>query len=154
MTKTITIDGIEYKVEKSYSKNVSVNGGLVENTLLTPIREVKEETEFEVVIDHSLPMVKHSYTKYKATVYAYLCSLKSRPEPELNAAQEYKWVTLEELDKLAFSAGHRKLLESPIEDVFEKSLGLVKVSDCEIEINGFHAFRIRPKINLINCTFC
>lgn len=76
------------------------------------IREVDEETGFKITIDHPLPLVKHSYTRYKATVYSYQCTLKNDPVPELNAAQEYKWLSLAELDKLAFSAGHRKLIEN------------------------------------------
>jgi len=78
---------------------------------LGAVREVKEETGFTVVIDAPLPVVKHSYTRYKATVYAFRCSLKSRPEPELNAAQEYQWLSLADLDKLTFSSGHRKLID-------------------------------------------
>lgn len=75
------------------------------------LREVREETTFEVAIQRPLPTVTHSYTRYKATLYTYLCVLQSPPEPTLTAAQEYQWLSFEELDRLPFSAGHRKLIE-------------------------------------------
>ncbi|MEJ2691210.1 MAG: A/G-specific adenine glycosylase [Deltaproteobacteria bacterium] len=75
-------------------------------------REYREETGFEIEIVEDLGLVRHSYTIYKVTLNCYLCRLLSRDTapPILTAAQEYRWVTWQELVEYAFPAGHRKLI--------------------------------------------
>jgi A/G-specific adenine glycosylase len=77
------------------------------------LREVQEETEFSIDIQTPLPVVSHTYTKYRATLYPFLCRLvypAIPATPVLHAAQDYRWLPLQALDALAFSAGHRKVI--------------------------------------------
>lgn len=67
-------------------------------------QEVQERIkDQQLVYQYSLPKVLHSYTRYRTELFAHFfhaeCSSKSL------------WVAKEELVKLPFSAGHRKLLE-------------------------------------------
>jgi len=74
------------------------------------IREVQEETEFAIDIQTPLPVVTHAYTKYRATLHPFLCRLHRPVPPTLHAAQDYRWLPLHDLDALAFSAGHRQVI--------------------------------------------
>lgn len=74
------------------------------------IREVREETGFAIDVQRPLPVVTHSYTKYKATLHPFLCHLPSAATPVLHAAQDHRWLPLSDLDALAFSAGHRQVI--------------------------------------------
>lgn len=89
-------------------------GGVVENGE-TPeqavVREYLEETG--LAVNHPVPIAsfKHSYTRYRVTLHAFSVSLLSRPdELALQAAQEHRWAAWSEIMKLAFPAGHRKLV--------------------------------------------
>lgn len=80
------------------------------------VREIREETEFQVTDLRPLATVVHYYTKYRVTLDAFFCTLqdsgkKIQPEPVLHAASQYKWVTFNELPTFAFPAGHRQLIE-------------------------------------------
>lgn len=74
------------------------------------LREVREETEFDIAIQAPLPVVTHAYTKYRATLYPFLCRLPRPAVPVLHAAQDYRWLPLSDLDALAFSSGHRQVI--------------------------------------------
>jgi len=89
-------------------------GGVVENGE-TPeqavVREYLEETG--LVVNHPVPIAafKHSYTRYRVTLHAFSVTLLSNPgEIFLQAAQEHRWAGWSEIMKLAFPAGHRKLI--------------------------------------------
>ena len=76
------------------------------------VREYREETELSIGKLKKITTVKHSYTIYRVTLHCYFCTLvDGRYEPVLHAAQEYRWVTPEELSYYAFPAGHRKLID-------------------------------------------
>jgi A/G-specific adenine glycosylase len=75
------------------------------------VREYLEETGLRV--NHPVPIsaFKHSFTRYRVTLYAFSVNPLSSPEElVLRAAQEYRWATWSEIMKLAFPAGHRKLV--------------------------------------------
>jgi len=74
------------------------------------IREVREETEFAIDIQTPLPVVTHAYTKYRATLHPFLCRLQYPVPPTLHAAQDYRWLPVNDLDALAFSAGYRQVI--------------------------------------------
>jgi A/G-specific adenine glycosylase len=75
------------------------------------VREYLEETELQVVPTAMLATVRHSYMNYRVTLHGFFCALApGQGEPVLHAAQEARWVTLEELAHYAFPAGHRKLI--------------------------------------------
>lgn len=76
------------------------------------VREYMEETEFEINNVQKIATVKHSYMNYRVTLHCFHCSLaKGITTPTLHAAQEYRWVLLEDLHDYAFPAGHRKLIK-------------------------------------------
>lgn len=55
---------------------------------------------------HSLEKVSHSFTRFNATLYPFVFSTSSRP-----IVEGCKWLTVDELDQLAFSSGHRRIFE-------------------------------------------
>ncbi len=55
-----------------------------------------------------LPTQKHSFTRFRATLYPALYSLSKRSE----VAAPYLWVDEERLVELPFSAGHRRILKA------------------------------------------
>lgn len=79
----------------------------------TVVREYKEETGFDIKVCSKITTVTHFYTKYKVVLHCFGCRMSSDngQQPELTAAQDYRWVFPEELKKFGFPAGHRKLLE-------------------------------------------
>jgi A/G-specific adenine glycosylase len=75
------------------------------------VREYEEETKLSVGNLKKITTVQHSYTIYRVTLHCFFCSvIDSRYRPVLQTAQEYRWVTPEDLSAFAFPAGHRKLL--------------------------------------------
>jgi A/G-specific adenine glycosylase len=89
-------------------------GGVVE-TEETPgqavVREYLEETG--LIVNHPEPIAsfRHSFTRYRVTLHAFRVTLLSNPEElTLKDAQEHRWAGWSEIMKLAFPAGHRKLV--------------------------------------------
>ncbi|MCI5209495.1 MAG: NUDIX domain-containing protein, partial [Candidatus Electrothrix sp. ATG2] len=84
-----------------------------ENAEQAAVREVLEETEFQIRDVRPFATVTHYYTKYRVTLDAFFCILEDNQtaEPVLHAASQYKWVTRSELSSFAFPAGHRQLIE-------------------------------------------
>lgn len=89
-------------------------GGMVEtgeSPQQAVIREYLEETNLAVNHPEPIGSFKHSFTRYRVTLYAYAVTLLSDPaELELRAAQEHRWATWAQIRTLAFPAGHRKLV--------------------------------------------
>jgi A/G-specific adenine glycosylase len=107
-------------IQKRKSKGVWANlwefpGGRLEpgeTPEIALLREYEEETKLAVGNLQKITTVQHSYTIYRVTLHCYFCSLlDGRHEPVLNTAQEYRWVTPDELSRYAFPAGHRKLIQ-------------------------------------------
>ncbi len=81
------------------------------------VREYLEETELRVAPMEKIATVQHSYMNYRVTLHGFFCDLLSRQDdPALHAAQEARWVEMEELGKYAFPAGHRKLISHLCQD--------------------------------------
>lgn len=75
-------------------------------------REYMEETEFTIRSIQKIITIKHNYMHYRVTLHCFHCRLaKGAATPILHAAQEYRWVPLEELHNFAFPAGHRELIK-------------------------------------------
>jgi A/G-specific adenine glycosylase len=55
----------------------------------------------------TLPIAKHSFTQYRVTLYPFLIATK---KPHLS--ENYQWLTFDELKKLPFSSGHRRVFHS------------------------------------------
>lgn len=54
----------------------------------------------------SLPFVKHSFTRYQAHLFPIY--LRAYEQKEIEG---YQWVSLDEISRLPFSSGHRRILE-------------------------------------------
>jgi A/G-specific adenine glycosylase len=82
-----------------------------ESPLEAAIREIKEETGWQVGKPVPFSTVIHHYTRYRVTLHSFLCFLPtSMPEPVLTAASQYAWVSLAQLAQYPFPAGHRQLV--------------------------------------------
>ena len=72
--------------------------------------KIQQETGLPVAIESPLPTVTHNYTKYRATIHPFLCRLQGAPPPEPNRI--CRWLPLNDLNDLAFSSGHRQVIDS------------------------------------------
>jgi len=78
------------------------------------VREFAEETELAVAVTDRLAVIKHGYTTYRVTLHCFALRLAdplTPPAPILHAATGSAWAGLNDLDGLAFPAGHRKLID-------------------------------------------
>ena len=80
------------------------------------VREFGEETEFAVRVTDKITVIRHGYTTYKVTLHCFFCTLANGghtlPEPMLHAAQDARWVAANDLQRFAFPAAHRKLIDT------------------------------------------
>jgi len=65
------------------------------------------ELNFKTAALEKLLTIKHSITRYRISLEAYRASLQRSPKPAAN----HRWLTLPELDLLAFTSAHRKILQ-------------------------------------------
>ena len=91
-------------------------GGLLEEgetPAQAAVREIAEETEFHVTALRPFAVVTHSYTKHRVTLHSFLCRLADGQStvPKLHAASQFRWLPQAELDRFAFPAGHRQLVD-------------------------------------------
>ena len=78
----------------------------------TVIREFMEETELTVQVESKITTTIHHYTRYKVTLHCFLVKLdQPDSDPVLHAAQDFSWLSFEDLQNFAFPAGHRKLID-------------------------------------------
>jgi len=75
------------------------------------VRELLEETEFQVTGLRPFATVTHQYTRYRVTLHSFFCGTAGLAAPVLHAAHQYRWVRGEELSEYPFPAGHRKLID-------------------------------------------
>lgn len=76
------------------------------------IREIKEETAFQVRQVRSFKTVTHYYTRYRVTLHGFYCQLASpQTVPTLQAASQFRWLPVQDLDAYAFPSGHRQLVQ-------------------------------------------
>jgi len=77
----------------------------------TVVREIDEELGIGVAVGDKIATVKHAYTHFKITLHAYRCEWESgKPNPK--AAQQWRWVALEELPNYAFPKANKTVLEA------------------------------------------
>lgn len=81
-----------------------------ESSLEAARRELYEETGLKAPSLAPFATVTHYYTKYRVTLHSFFCSFAGTPRPELHAARQGRWVTLEEMADFAFPSGHRQLV--------------------------------------------
>ena len=76
-------------------------------------REIMEELGVTLHIDEKLMTVKHSYTRFRVTLYVFLCRIRSgRVLP--TQCEEWEWVKTEELDTYPFPAANVKIVKKLI----------------------------------------
>jgi A/G-specific adenine glycosylase len=68
-------------------------------------KKLQKELGLDISLKESLPCVKHSFTRYRVFLQPYHY-LARREVP----VKGYQWLTLESLDQLAFSSGHRQIM--------------------------------------------
>ena len=92
----------EYLVRQEQGKKVMA--GLYE----FPYAPIKEALPVELVLKklRDLPLVKHGFTRYDVTLYPSLYQAVER-----GRAEGFEWKSWEELGKLPFSSGHKRILE-------------------------------------------
>lgn len=77
------------------------------------VREIQEETAFEVQSIQPFKTVTHYYTKYRVTLHGFFCRLaKSGNKPVLQAASQYKWIAVPGLAAYPYPSGHRQLVQA------------------------------------------
>lgn len=76
-------------------------------------REIAEELGIDVAVGTEITAVKHAYTHFKITLYAFECTLVSGT-PDPRAAEAWQWVAPEELEQFAFPRANKKVLEKLI----------------------------------------
>jgi A/G-specific adenine glycosylase len=72
-------------------------------------RELREELEIEVQVGSQLTVVRHAYTHFRVTVYAFECQYRSTHEPRATGVEEWRWVTLDQLDDYPMPVVDRKI---------------------------------------------
>jgi len=70
-------------------------------------REVQEELGARIRESRFLTKVRHAYTQFQVTLYAYECQLEKRPHLEKT---RYRWVTLKGLRRYPFPSGNAKII--------------------------------------------
>ncbi|HXF29449.1 MAG TPA: A/G-specific adenine glycosylase [Chlamydiales bacterium] len=76
---------------------------------LTP-RKVAEQFSYPVNFVEKLKEVKQSFTRYRATLYPKIFTTHARHE-----VANCEWKSLEQADQLAFSSGHRRILDTVLQ---------------------------------------
>jgi A/G-specific adenine glycosylase len=73
-------------------------------------RELAEELEIEVQVGSQLTVVRHAYTHFRVTVYAFECRYASPGEPSALGVEDWRWVTPDQLDDYAMPVVDRKIV--------------------------------------------
>jgi A/G-specific adenine glycosylase len=72
-------------------------------------REIQEELGIEIEVGPQIAAIKHSYTHFRITLYAYICRLVNGDPRAIDCA-DWSWVTLGDLDRYAFPVTDRKII--------------------------------------------
>jgi A/G-specific adenine glycosylase len=75
-------------------------------------RELDEELGIEVDVGPQLTVVRHAYTHFRVTVYAFECQYRSAGEPTAHQVHDWRWVMLDELEDYALPVVDRKIAEA------------------------------------------
>lgn len=75
------------------------------------IRELREELGLDVEIEFPLKPVKHAYSHFKITLHAFLIFVHDDTQPHHYADLPVRWISLDDLDSVAFPRANRKVIE-------------------------------------------
>ena len=73
------------------------------------LREIREETGLEIRIESYLTRVKHAYTHFKIVMDVFRCGYVSG-KITLNAATDYRWIRIEEIENYPFPKANHKFM--------------------------------------------
>jgi A/G-specific adenine glycosylase len=71
-------------------------------------REIREELGIKITVGAQIGTVRHAYSHFKITLYAFQCNLISG-DPQAIGCADWAWVTLDDLDHYAFPVTDQKL---------------------------------------------
>jgi len=74
-------------------------------------REIREELGIEIVVGQLVTRVEHAYTHFRITLHAFECR-HARGRPRAIQVADWRWVTLDGLDRFAFAVTDRKIIEA------------------------------------------
>jgi len=74
-------------------------------------RELREELAIEVEVGELFTKVKHGFTHFKITLYAFTCKYVSG-EPQTIGARAFAWVTPDQFDAYSFGKADRQVIEA------------------------------------------
>ena len=74
-------------------------------------REIREELGIEVAVGYQLAVVRHAYTHFKITLYAFVCRYVSG-DPQTLGCAEWRWTPLDRLDRYAFPRADHSIIEA------------------------------------------
>ena len=74
------------------------------NKILT---HLEKKSALPLIYRKKLPKVNHTFTRFRVQILPFLLQTKEQKE-----VPSYQWKTLEELDLLPFSSGHKKVLQN------------------------------------------
>ena len=77
----------------------------------TLARELQEELAIEVAVGEKFAAIKHAFTHFRITLHAFHARHLAG-EPQRIGVDDWRWVTLEELDAFAFAKTDRQIIEA------------------------------------------
>ncbi len=72
-------------------------------------REVLEELGIEIAVEEHLITIDHSYSEIRVTLHVYHCRYL-RGIPKTIECDEFKWVTLDEIEKFTFPQANEQII--------------------------------------------
>jgi A/G-specific adenine glycosylase len=76
-------------------------------------REILEELGVRIVVGDRLTVVKHAYTHFRITLYAFHTRIvDGEPDPRAIGCADWRWIHLAEAQGLAFSAADLRILDA------------------------------------------
>lgn len=73
------------------------------------VREIAEELGIVIAVGRQIGTVRHAYTHFRITLYAFECQLL-HGEPQAIGCSAWAWVTLDDLDRYAFPVTDQKII--------------------------------------------
>ena len=72
-------------------------------------REIREELGIDIRVGPQLATVRHGYTHFRITLYAFACEIV-RGEPQALGCAAWTWATLDDLDRYAFPVTDQQII--------------------------------------------
>jgi len=73
------------------------------------VREIKEEVNIDVAVDHHLTQVKHAYSHFKITMDVFCCRYLSG-RVKLKGPVDHRWIRLQQIDNFPVPKANHKFI--------------------------------------------